>query len=181
MINQALFSSNKLDWETPDSLYSKLDYEFNFSLDAAADESNYKHNNYLDESLNALAISWVGLIPGSYGNTFNKSVYLNPPYGRNTGKWVAKAYQESQTGNLTVVCLLPARTDVKWFQEYIPLASEVRFIKGRVRFKGAKSAAPFPSMIVVFRPAYNLLWRQGPVFSCVDYKTKERKIDGNTQ
>lgn len=46
--------------------------------------------------------------------------------------------------------LIPARTDTRWFHEYIYNKAEVRFIKGRVKFGEAKNSAPFPSMIVVF-------------------------------
>lgn len=75
------------------------------------------------------------------------TVYCNPPYGREIGKWVKKA-AESDT---TVVMLLPARTDTKWFHEYIYGKAEVRFIKGRLKFGDSKNSAPFPSMVVIYR------------------------------
>ena len=66
------------------------------------------------------------------------------------GAWVKKAYQTSLKGK-TVVMLLPARTDTKWFHEYIYHNSEIRFVKGRLKFGEAKNAAPFPSMVVIFK------------------------------
>jgi hypothetical protein len=77
-------------------------------------------------------------------------VYVNPPYGKETLAWVAKAVEEYQKGK-TVIMLLPARTDLKWFHDYVlEYATEIRFIRGRIRFEGYKSGAPFPSMLVIF-------------------------------
>lgn len=76
---------------------------------------------------------------------------VTPPYGREIGKWVQKAFLSSKDGS-TVVMLLPARTDTKWFHEYIYNQAEIRFIKGRLKFGNSKNSAPFPSMVVVFRP-----------------------------
>ena len=76
-------------------------------------------------------------------------MFVNPPYGRHLGKWMMKAYMESQLGKL-VVCLVPSRTDTKWWHEYVVKASDVRFIKGRLTFEGQKNPAPFPSVIVIF-------------------------------
>ena len=75
---------------------------------------------------------------------------MNPPYGREIGHWVKKAYETSLKGS-TVVCLLPARTDTKWFHDYIYGKAEIRFIRGRLKFSGNKYNAPFPNMIVIFR------------------------------
>lgn len=78
-------------------------------------------------------------------------MFCNPPYGREVSKWVEKAYKESKKKNTTVVMLIPARTDTKYFHKYIyHKVKEIRFVKGRLKFGGAKNAAPFPSMIVVF-------------------------------
>ena len=76
-------------------------------------------------------------------------VFCNPPYS-NIAKWVEKAYVEAQKPNTLAVLLIPVRTDTKWFHKYIYNQQEVRFIKGRLRFKGSSNNAPFPSMIVVF-------------------------------
>lgn len=75
---------------------------------------------------------------------------MNPPYGRETGKWVEKAFLEAQTGAV-VVCLLPARTDTAWWHDFVMRAAEIRFVRGRLRFGGAANGAPFPSCVVVLR------------------------------
>lgn len=80
------------------------------------------------------------------------TVWCNPPYGREIGKWVEKAYKESLEG-VTVVMLLPARTDTKWFHDYIYGKAEIRFVRGRLKFGDSKNSAPFPSMVVVYRGA----------------------------
>lgn len=139
MINKALFTSNKEDWETPQYLFDELDKEFDFDIDVCADDKNCKVSDYFSKELNGLNQSWGGQI-----------CWLNPPYGRKIGEWVKKAYEESQKG-ATVVCLLPSRTCTRWFHDYC-LKGEVRFIKGRFHFSNTKWNAPFPSMIVVFRP-----------------------------
>lgn len=78
---------------------------------------------------------------------------MNPPYGREIGKWVKKAYEESTKG-CTVVALLPSRTDTRYFHDYCYQKPniEIRFIRGRLRFVGDSASAPFPSMIIIFRP-----------------------------
>jgi site-specific DNA-methyltransferase (adenine-specific) len=76
---------------------------------------------------------------------------MNPPYGIEIARWVEKAYESARAG-ATVVCLLPARTDTRWWHLYVMQADEIRFVKGRLRFVGAKASAPFPSSVVVFRP-----------------------------
>lgn len=81
------------------------------------------------------------------------TVFCNPPYGKQLAKWVRKAYEESRKPNTTIVLLIPARTDTQWFHDYIYGTAEIRFIKGRIKFKGAMYNAPFPSMIVIYRSA----------------------------
>ncbi|MEH7246485.1 DNA N-6-adenine-methyltransferase [Neobacillus niacini] len=61
-----------------------------------------------------------------------------------------KAFEESSKG-ATVVCLIPARTDTKYWHDYVMKADEIRFVKGRLKFGGSKNSAPFPSAVVVFR------------------------------
>lgn len=77
-------------------------------------------------------------------------VYLNPPYGREISKWVEKAYNENLNGTM-VVLLLPARTDTRWFHDFIYKKHEIRFLKGRLKFNDGKSYAPFPSMVVIMK------------------------------
>lgn len=133
------FSSQTDDWATPQNFFDKLDEEFNFTLDPCASPTNAKCSKYFTSEDNGLVQSWEG-----------ETVFMNPPYGRVIKDWVRKAYEESKKGS-TVVCLLPARTDTRWFHDYIYGKSEIRFIKGRLKFGGAKNSAPFPSMVVVFR------------------------------
>ena len=77
--------------------------------------------------------------------------FVNPPYGREISKWVKKAYEEGLKPHTTVVCLLPSRTDTKWWHDYCMKANEIYFVKGRLKFGNSKNAAPFPSVVVVFR------------------------------
>ena len=140
MVDKALFSSERHDWETPPDLFAKLDREFGFKLDAAATRTNAKCRLFLDEAADALKLSWSP-----------SPVWLNPPYGRTIGQWVEKARRESERG-ATVVCLLPARTDTAWFHDHVLDKAKVRFLRGRLRFVGAESSAPFPSMLAIYRP-----------------------------
>lgn len=135
-----MFSSQKTEWETPQPLFDTLNREFRFTTDVCALRENAKCERYFTPEINGLNQAWDGCC------------WMNPPYGRKiTGKWVEKAHRES-LNNTTVVCLLPARTDTKWFHDYIYGKAEIRFIKGRLKFGGCQNAAPFPSMIVIFKP-----------------------------
>lgn len=138
MFNKALWKSEKEDWATPQDVFDQLDAEFSFTLDAAASDENHKCENYFTIADDGLAQSWQG-----------ENVFCNPPYGRKIGAWVEKCHQESKRA--TVVALLPARTDTRWFHEHILDVAEIRFIRGRLKFGGATNSAPFPSMIVVWR------------------------------
>ncbi len=142
-----LKSSRSDSWETPQEFFDELDAEFHFELDVCATPDNAKCRDWLappmewmSPSMGALDVSW---------HLRAQVCYMNPPYGRQIGKWVAKAYEESQKG-CTVVCLLPARTDTRWFHDYC-IKGEIRFLRGRLKFGGCTENAPFPNMIVVFR------------------------------
>lgn len=138
-INPGLFSSSTPEWETPADLFASLDAEFGpFNLDPCANDDNHKCAAYYTKAHDGLLLPWFG------------KVFMNPPYGREIGKWIEKAYQESQ-GGVLVVCLLPARTDTRWFHDFC-VKGEIRFLRGRLKFGGQNNPAPFPSMIVVFRP-----------------------------
>ena len=146
-MNKDLMFSSKTDiWETPKDLFDTLNKEFNFTLDVCALPENAKCEKYYTPENNGLSQNWDGII------------WCNPPYGRRIGSWVRRALFASVAGN-TVVMLLPARTDTRWFHEYIYNRKnvEIRFLKGRLRFGNAKNSAPFPSMVVVFRPIKNKL------------------------
>lgn len=137
---KVLFSSKEEKWETPQDFFDKLNDEFHFTLDAAASPDNAKCTNYFTEEQDGLVQSWGG-----------HTVWCNPPYCRKTGLWVKKAYEEHQRTGCTVVMLLPSRTDVRWFHDYILGKAEIRFIKGRLKFGGNKNSAPFPSIVVIYR------------------------------
>lgn len=147
------FSSEKEDWQTPDDFFQGMEKLFGkFEIDAAADYLNTKCEIYFGkDQYGAIA---DGLIMNWHSkDNSTRNIWLNPPYGRGiTGKWVEKAARESLNGGGKTVCLLPARTDTKWFKTCFEQASEIYFVKGRLKFKGAKDSAPFPSMIVVFEP-----------------------------
>lgn len=136
-MNSAVFYSSKTDmWATPQDFFDALDAEFHFTLDACAVKENAKCAAYYTPEQNGLDQPWTG------------QVWCNPPYGRNVGQWVKKAHDTASGG--CVVMLLPARTDTRWFHDYIYGKTEVRFIKGRLKFGGCQNAAPFPSMVVIF-------------------------------
>ena len=125
--------------EHPPEFFQALDREFSFTLDPCATEENHKAPNFYTIKEDGLAQSWAGQV-----------VFCNPPYSQ-AAQWIEKAYQEGHQANTTVVLLIPARTDTRYFHNYILNRSEIRFIKGRLKFGGSKNAAPFPSMIVIYR------------------------------
>jgi site-specific DNA-methyltransferase (adenine-specific) len=135
-------------WTTPRDFFDKLNTEFNFTLDAAALRSSAVVPNYLGPDheygwrQDALTVEWAGASEGG-------AVWLNPPYGRIIKDFVAKADTESKKG-ITVVCLVPARTDTKWWWDSC-IHHEVRFIKGRLKFGDSNGSAPFPSAVIVMR------------------------------
>lgn len=137
-INTGMFSSKTDLWETPQDFFDKLNSEFSFDLDACALPENAKCAAYFTPEQDGLSQPWRG------------TVWCNPPYGRQIGTWVEKAAGSAAAG-ATVVMLLPARTDTKWFHEYIYGKAEIRFVPGRLKFGKAKYNAPFPCMIVIFK------------------------------
>jgi phage N-6-adenine-methyltransferase len=145
-----MFSSEKDDWETPQDLFDALNSEFGFSVDVCASNKNAKVTRFWNQDMDSLAIPWV---QWAKANDLPPVFWMNPPYGREIGKWIQKAYEESQGGG-TVVCLVPSRTDTRWWHDYC-MQGEIRFIRGRLKFGGAKNSAPFPSAIVIFRGGTN--------------------------
>ena len=139
MITKGLMSSNTDEWATPKLFFQELDNKYHFTLDPCATKENHKCDTYYTKEDNGLEKSWGGEI-----------VYVNPPYGREISKWVEKAYMENKKGAF-IVMLLPARTDTRWFHNYIYKKHEIEFIKGRIKFNDGKQAAPFPSMLVIMR------------------------------
>lgn len=139
--NLSLITDN-YNWDTPNDLYEKLNAEFHFTLDPCSTEKNHKTELWFSKEQDGLQQNWGG-----------QRVFCNPPYGRQVGKWVKKAYEESLKPETIVVMLVFAKTDTKWFHDYIQYRAEVRFVKGRLKFGDGKGAAPYPSMIVIFRAA----------------------------
>lgn len=139
-MDKILFSSASDQWATPQDFFDELNEEFHFTLDPCADAYNYRCQKYFTKEENGLFQDWQGEV-----------VSCNPPYGRGINKWIAKASNEAG-GETTIVMLIPARTDTKWFHDYIykKRGVEIRFIKGRLKFGDSKNSAPFPSMIVIF-------------------------------
>ena len=129
MNTKVMFSSMSDEWRTPQSLFDKLDKEFNFDSDPCPDLKHPLkkglHNGWLDR------------------------VFVNPPYSK-ISDWTLASLAHSEDGKI-VVMLIPSRTDTKWWHDYVMKAKEIRFIKGRLKFSGHKNSAPFPSAIVVFR------------------------------
>ena len=135
---EVMFSSATEEWSTPQHIFDQLDREFHFTLDPCATPENAKCEKFYTKEDNGLHQLWNG-----------ETVFMNPPYGRVISKWVQKAYLSGNKEDTMVVCLLPARTDTKWFHKWC-VKGDIWFIAGRLKFGGNKNAAPFPSMIVVF-------------------------------
>lgn len=141
---KTMLSSEDMTWETPKDFFDGLNKEFNFTLDPCATPETAKCKKFYTKEDDGLKQDWSG-----------ETVFCNPPYGSAIKDWVKKCSEA--TGGI-VVMLIPARTDTRYFHEYIynkPNA-KIRFIKGRLKFGGKQKgsgSAPFPSMIVIFSPA----------------------------
>lgn len=133
--NRGMFTSKTDLWATPQYFFEKLNFEFKFDLDVCADETNHKCAEYFTAAQDGLKQDWSG-----------RRCWMNPPYGREIGKWVEKAYR---SGTL-VVALLPSRTDTKWFHNFVLNKAEIRFVPGRLKFGGASNSAPFPSLVAIW-------------------------------
>lgn len=138
-MNKDLMFSSKTDmWETPKDFFDKLDDEFHFTLDVCATPENAKCEKFYTEQDDGLSKPWTGV------------VWCNPPYGKGISRWILAANAARAAGN-TVVMLLPARTDTRWFHDLVLGKAEIRFVRGRLKFGGSNNSAPFPSMVAVFR------------------------------
>lgn len=151
---EILFSSKSNEWETPQDLFDKLNNQYHFTLDPCCTHKNAKCQKHYTQKENGLIQDWS-----------NDIVFCNPPYGREIGKWVKKAYEESKKGS-KIVMLIPARVDTKWFHQYLYHKESdgirIEFIKGRLKFINRllpsyredgnfkSSPATFPSMLVFF-------------------------------
>jgi phage N-6-adenine-methyltransferase len=131
-------------WATPQDLFDQLNEEFAFTLDVCAVPDNAKCEAYYTEADDGLQQSWTG------------SCWMNPPYGNAIPNWVAKAHQSADNG-ATVVSLVPARVDTRWWWNHCRYA-EIRFLRGRLKFGGGANPAPFPSAVVIFGRQANVIW-----------------------
>jgi len=134
MNKELMFSHKSDDWSTPTGFYNKLDEEFHFDFDPCPIRSE----------VDGLDIEWNG------------NIFVNPPYS-NIKSFIIKGIEELKKGNAKVVVfLVPARTDTKWFHEFIYNKNkkdvEIRFLKGRLKFGQSKNSAPFPSMLIIMNP-----------------------------
>jgi len=175
------FSSEDTEWETPDWLYSRLDGMFHFDVDLCATQINKKCPNFISPQDDSFRQEWKG------------TCWLNPPYGRGVDKWIKKAVSSAVNEEATVVALLPARTETKWFQ-HVWTAPFIVFLAGRLQFKGAPAVAPFPSCLAIFSrnlpPDLNIsdlalignvvhtLWRYEPAWALAPRKGEEVDEDG---
>ena len=139
-ISPCLYSSGTEEWATPQAFFDELDAEFNFTLDPCASAENAKCSTYFTKTLDGLKQDW-----GSH------RVFCNPPYGRTMRNWSRKCYEASQGGAL-VVLLAHARTDTRWFHEWVYRKAQLRFVKGRLKFGDGRQSAPFPSLVAIYRP-----------------------------
>ena len=131
------FSSKTELWATPMDFFQKWsDLIGGFDIDVCANKDNAKCQKFFSKEDDGLSQEWIG------------KCWMNPPYGKEIGHWMKKAYECSQKG-ATVVCLVPSRTDTKWWHDYA-MKGQITFIKGRLKFGDSKNSAPFPSAVVVF-------------------------------
>lgn len=139
-MNSVHFKSLSNEWTTPQDFYDKLHAEFKFTLDPCCTKHSAKCRKFYTKDDDGLSKSWKG-----------ETVFINPPYRRGIKYWIKKAYEESLNPDTTVVCLIPARTDTRYWHEFIfGKAKDIRFIKGRLKFGDSKNAAPFPSAVIIF-------------------------------
>lgn len=139
MNKDLMFSSNTDQWATPQAFFDRLNSVFRFKTDVCALPENAKCERFFSPDVDGLKQDWQGVC------------WMNPPYGREIGKWVEKAYRSAKENGATVVCLLPARVDTRWWHDFCA-KGEFFFVKGRLKFGDAKDSAPFPNAVVVFRP-----------------------------
>ena len=139
-INQGLMTSNTDLWSTPRDFFDDYNAIYHFDVDVCATNENALCAKFYSPEEDGLSKEW------------NDVCWMNPPYGREIGKWMKKAYESSLHG-ATVVCLVPARTDTAWWHEYA-MKGEITFIRGRLKFGGSKNSAPFPSAVVIFQRSY---------------------------
>ena len=149
-MNEVFRMSGRMDWGTPMSVFGPLHDEFHFTVDVCASANTAKCADYYDgHTKNGLLEEWNGVC------------WMNPPYGKWISRWVTKAHTEAASGRCTVVGLIPSRTETSWWHDHIQGIAEVRFVRGRIKFEGAKWNAPFPSAVIVWRSGCLMDLRSG--------------------
>lgn len=145
MNTDLMFSSKTDDWATPQDFYDKLNEEFHFNLDVCATQQNTKCEKFYTIEDDGLKQPWIG------------NIWCNPPYGKTISQWCKKAQEEIKKDANVIVLLVHARTDTRWFHDYIYNKPnvEIRFVKGRLKFGGSNNSAPFPSMLAIFKKGEN--------------------------
>lgn len=137
------FSSAFSSWRTPQTVFDGLHAEFGFTVDGCSSDENALLDRHWTEADEPLLRSWAG-----------ERVFINPPYGRQIGRWMEKAWTEQP--HALVVALVPSRTDTAWWHDFVMGAAEIRFLRGRLEFAGQEKKnpdshnAPFPSCVVVW-------------------------------
>lgn len=147
---KAMFSSKSIEWSTPQDFFEQLKMRYDFNLDPCATADTAKCSKYYTKEDDGLNQDWGG-----------HTVFMNPPYGREIKHWIKKAYDESKKEGTTVVCLIPSRTDTKYWHKYCMEAHEIYFVKGRLKFGDADNSAPFPSAVVVFKSTQTAVFNAG--------------------
>jgi site-specific DNA-methyltransferase (adenine-specific) len=165
-MNPVHYSSKSVIWSTPPDFFKSQDAKFGFTLDVCALPENAKCKKFFTPEIDGLKQEWSGVCwmnppygepehpckPNCKKKICEKRGYHNTEYIPGISDWVMKAYREaSLLKRCTVVGLLPARTDTYWFHNFIYRQADVQFIQGRLKFGGSSNAAPFPSMIVIWR------------------------------
>ena len=140
MIHDVLYSSRSEEWPTPPDLFAILDREFHFTLDPCATPENAKCAKFYTRDDDGLIQDWG-----------TERVFCNPPYGKKIREWTCKCFDASRAG-ATVVLLAHARTDTRWFHDWVYGKAELRFVKGRLKFGDGTQSAPFPSLVAVYTP-----------------------------
>jgi site-specific DNA-methyltransferase (adenine-specific) len=164
-LTSGLFTSRTEEWETPYHVFSAINAEYQFQVDVCATSENTKCKVYFDKTDDGLQKEWSPY-----------RCWMNPPYGKNISKWMKKAFEESQRGSL-VVCLVPSRTDTKWWHDWVMRASEIRFISGRISFGNQKQSAPFPSCIIIYYPELSNPYKLSvPIIKSVRFDKNTHKM-----
>lgn len=149
------FKSNSVEYSSPLKIVEPLINEFKLTIDVCANNMNYKCSKYWTKEEDALSKDWVG------------NCWMNPPFNRELSKWVIKAFVETEKQGGTKVCLIPVRSNTKWWSIY-SINSEIRFINGEVNFNDEKRGLWLPMCIMIFGEKAKI-----STFSIINYRDKK--------